>query len=133
MSTATVEVYLKQTGESFNVPVQLKSTMKDVIKYACQQSVCREKHDYDDYYLVWNNSEMLDDDMTFAESKVFTTDTLRLQLHMKTAIRQQIMNLALQNLRTAKEERVVEQKTSNGDNQSSVITKNNGKVGINNL
>ena len=71
--------------------------------------------------------------MTFADSKALTTDTLQLQMHMKTAILEQIMYFTLQNLRRGNNEEVTKQRTSVGDNQSSIIPKHSEKVGIKKL
>ncbi|CAF1690894.1 unnamed protein product, partial [Adineta ricciae] len=48
----TIKVYVKRTGEHFDVPMSAVSTVEDVIKYVCEESVCHGTMDYNNYYLV---------------------------------------------------------------------------------
>ncbi|CAF3703280.1 unnamed protein product [Rotaria sp. Silwood1] len=46
MANTMIEVHFKQTGESFNVPVSLRSTVETIIKYVCENSVLTKESSY---------------------------------------------------------------------------------------
>ncbi|CAF1547308.1 unnamed protein product [Rotaria sordida] len=126
MESATIEVRFKQTGETISVPVSSTSTMKDIIKYVCKESVCREEIDYNNYYLILlNNQEMLDDDKTFEEIQAISRENPDFQLCMKTAIREQIMRLARRYVRPGLVERVVYPQIPVDDAASRIIIESN--------
>ncbi|CAF1040423.1 unnamed protein product [Adineta ricciae] len=92
----TIKVYVKKTGELFDVPMSVVSTVEDVIKYVCENSVCHDTMDYNDYYLVSPEDDtVLENEQKVDEILVHSRDTLEFKLCMKASKRQQIMNLAL--------------------------------------
>jgi hypothetical protein len=126
----SVEVHVRHTGESMRVSCSPRATVKDIIKYACGQSVCAEEMDPDDYYLSLNNIEMLDDDKTLADIDIFRMENPHLEVCMKTAIRAEIMIRALEKLRTPSAQRESHSTISNDSVRANSTTKINTKVGV---
>ncbi|UJR17839.1 hypothetical protein I4U23_004738 [Adineta vaga] len=85
---ATIKVYVKRTGETIHVPITLVSTVRDVIKYVCENSVCDATSDYDDYFLAGaslENEQMLDHNTKLEDMKESLAENLEFQLCMKTS------------------------------------------------
>ncbi|CAF4484725.1 unnamed protein product [Rotaria sp. Silwood1] len=85
MELTTIEVRFKQTGEHFHVPVSNTTTVKDIIKYVCENSVISAKIDYNNYFLALLNIEHeLKDDSIFEEIRPRSIENPDYQVRMKT-------------------------------------------------
>lgn len=74
-------IYLKTTGEPFDVPYQLQTTVNDLIKYVCAHHTRLLNDNPDDYYLTINNKEMIDGNQTVKEAGLDQPDRCK-SLHM---------------------------------------------------
>ena len=128
-----LEVHIKHTGESIRMACSPEVTVKNVIEYACENSVCATKMNYDDYYLSLNNMEMLDDDKTLEEIDIFRMEHPYLELYMKTAIRLRKMDLALQKLRAPLTQMSSHSNISGDPVRTDSITKTNANVSVNTI
>ncbi len=60
-------IYFKATGERFNVPYELQTTVDDIIKYVCIHTIELSNTNSEDYYIAMNNSDVLDRNRTVEE------------------------------------------------------------------
>ncbi|UJR17840.1 hypothetical protein I4U23_004739 [Adineta vaga] len=106
-SATIIKVYVKRTGEIIYVPMKLVSTVRDVIKYVCEKSICNAKMDYNNYYLISSkNDQMLYDDQILDEMSIRCEESFEFKLCVKAAMRQQIITLALTKLNISRNEDV---------------------------
>ncbi|CAF4009580.1 unnamed protein product [Rotaria sp. Silwood1] len=123
MESTIIEVRFRQTGETIHVPVSSTSTVKDIIKCVCEESVCREQIEYDNYYLVSLNKKiMLDDSQTFDEIQVLSRENPDFQVCMKTAVLQIMLELDSQYTKRGLSERGVHPKIPVDDAESIMTT-----------
>lgn len=66
--TATLPLYVKATGEYFDVPYQLDMKIYQLIEYVCQHSTLLSSHDPDDYYIIIDHCDSLDRRRTIEET-----------------------------------------------------------------
>ena len=83
MHDTTTTVYFRQTGETFHVPISSIPTVRDVIQYVCEKSVCRAKIDDKNYYLASSNNEELFDDKRVEDLIVSSEEILEFKLCKK--------------------------------------------------
>ena len=83
----TLPIHLKSTGEVFDVPYRLKTTVADLITYVCTRTTALSSANPSDYYLSIDNNEMLDNDRTVDETHLHQPDRFTcLQICMKTHV-----------------------------------------------
>ena len=129
MESKTIEVRFKQTGEHFSVPVTSTTTIKDIIKYVCDQSVISAKIDYNNYYLVLlNNEKILDDDRIFEEIRPLRIENPDYQVCMRTARMVDLLREYLITRPTRVEPQIPPDKI-----ESSAETESNENVSINHI
>jgi len=131
MESKTIEVRFKQTGEHFSVPVTSTTTIKDIIKYVCEQSISSAKIDYNNYYLVLlNNEDILNDDKIFEEIRPLGIENPDYQLCRKTAT---IVDLLREYLIRGPTRRIGEPQIPPDNTESSTKTESNKKVSVNQI
>lgn len=134
MESRTIVVRFKQSGEHFNVPVSSTTTIKDIIKYVCEQSIISPTIDYNNYYLVLlNNEDILNDDEIFEEITSLRIENPDYQLCMKTAKRGEMVNLLREYLMKRPHTRIVEPQIQPDDTESSAETESNENVSVNQI
>lgn len=83
----TLPIHLKSTGELFDVPYRLKTTIDDLITYVCTRTTVLSSANPSDYYLSIDNNEMLDSDRTVDETHLHQPKRFAcLQICMKTHV-----------------------------------------------
>ncbi|CAF4000693.1 unnamed protein product [Rotaria magnacalcarata] len=129
MTSTTIDVHFKQTDEIIQVPVSLRSTMKDIIQYVSENSKLNEKIDCTDYYLVLlHNDKFLKNETTVEETEVLTMENPRFQLREKIEIREQIAALVSRNSSIDEDENSAKPQILINDKQSIETTNTNEKV-----
>ena len=74
----TLPIHLKSTGEVFDVPYRLETTVADLITYVCARTTALSNPNPRDYYLSIDNKEMLDNDRTVDETHLHQPIDLRI-------------------------------------------------------
>ena len=65
---ATLPLHVKATGEHFDVPYQMQTTIYQLIEYVCRYSTLLSNHDPNDYYIIVDDSDLLDTRRTIEET-----------------------------------------------------------------
>jgi hypothetical protein len=80
-------IYFKATGERFNVPYELQTTVDDLIKYVCIHTIEVSNTNSEDYYIAMNNSDVLDRNRTVEEIRLDQLDRfVSLDMCIKTRV-----------------------------------------------
>jgi hypothetical protein len=83
----TLYIRFKATGEFFNIPYQLQTTIHELIEYVCTHSTIVSKRNPNDYYLAINNSDMLENHRTVEETGLNQLDRIvSLDVCIKTQV-----------------------------------------------
>ena len=83
----TLRIHLKSTGEYFDVPYQVQTTVDELIVHVCTETVALSNANPTDYYLSIDNDEMLDNDRTVDEAHLDQPNRFTsLQICMKTHV-----------------------------------------------
>lgn len=57
--SSTLPIHFKATGEHFDVPYELQTTISQLIEYVCKHSVFLPNSNPESYYMAMNDSDLL--------------------------------------------------------------------------
>jgi hypothetical protein len=83
----TIHIRFKATGEHFDIPYRLQTTIDELIEYVCKHSTVLSNTNPDDYYMAINNSDVLNGNRTVEEIGLNRSDRFNsLEVCIKTQI-----------------------------------------------